>query len=925
MIQTAVNIAKYKNKMQPKEKMCRKGLFSLAILFSLFSSFSVAQTFTLNGMIQNIDQVVVPFASVALSNKADTSTLQFCISQENGSFRLKNVSTGTYLIVVACIGYDIIYESVLVDSSDVSLTLTLNPSTISMKEVMIRARAIPVIMNGDTVVYNSSSFKTQSNANVEDLIKKMPGIQVDKDGKVSSEGQQITRVLINGKEFFGGNVEAATKNLDASLVDKVEVIDKKTDEDEFTGEEGNQREKVINIVLKEDKAQGYFGTVRAGYGNKDYYDLKGNINFFKDATQLSLIGGFNNINKKIYGWEEMGALNTFEIQPFNNNSNNWNWNGGVSSHKGVGANVHIEPRKGMTADISYVVTSENNVRNNDRNKEIYLTNNTVFSDEQSESGGDKNNHQINSKIVFEPDTLNRLVLRTQFDKELGVNISKSLTTNFINPDTIINSGALLNERKDGNQKFIAKLHWTRKSKIKNDNRFMGSVYLGTSEVANKRQNYFDRANTLLPFPSNETANLVQNLTTKKNTIALTAAYQIQLSKKWMIRPGINWMLGDYKHDFEWLPAGKQKLLSNSPKGGVVAQNLEYYIHISYKLDSFTTLYFVPEINQSIERRNFTTNVDSGFGFNQHFFIPYMFLRSNKAHKYDFFFNLRANVNRPDINQMLPVTDSTNPFNTNKGNIAIQNFINYTNNWRYQRIFGLGKTLFFNGYNSFSYRPVINKNTVTAENIATSTVINFKNRVYSSSTIGFTWPIKAIKATVGADLNYNFGQSYLLQNEQELVSQNHTIGFGPTLQFNEFDMWSFDAEYSLQYQNGRIGTTTNNAFFSHEVDAELVFTPVDRIEWSTTLYLEIFGANNAVGAQTIPIFSSELSYFIDKNQQWSLGARAYDIFDKNQNLWRWWSNNSFTQSQSNAVQRYVMATLTYKIKKPMKKAKEIIQN
>jgi hypothetical protein len=88
-----------------------------------------------------------------------------------------------------------------------------------------------------------------------------------------------------------------------------------------------------------------------------------------------------------------------------------------------------------------------------------------------------------------------------------------------------------------------------------------------------------------------------------------------------------------------------------------------------------------------------------------------------------------------------------------------------------------------------------------------------------------------------------------------------------------------------------------------------------------LYLEIYGANNAVGAQTIPILNSEISFFIDKDQQWSIGARAYDLLDKNQNLWRWWSNNSFTQNQSNAVQRYVMATLTYKIKKPSSKGND----
>ena len=891
-----------------------KTILTTALFLFISVNPVLAQKYAVSGTLTDNEAKGVPYASISISEMADTATIQFSIAKEDGTFTLKNVEAGEYYLVVACVGYEVIYERVSV-TADVVKNMELQPSTMSMKEVMVRAKKIPVLMNGDTVVYNSSSFKTQSNANIEDLIKKMPGIQVDKDGKVSAEGQQITKVLINGKEFFGGNVEAATKNLDASLVDKVEVIDKKSDDDEFTGEEGNEREKVINLVLKEDKAQGYFGTIRTGYGTDEYYDAKGNINFFKDATQISLIGGLNNINQNIYGWQEMSTLNTFEIQPFNNNNSSWNWNGGVSSHQGIGANIHFEPVKGMKSDISYVLTKEQNLRESEQNMEVYLTDNTLFSDEISRSDGDKSNHQVNAKMEYEPDTLNRLVWRTQFDKEDAINVSKMLTTNFNNPDSIINNGALRNERNNGNQKFITKLHWTRKRKTNTKNRFMGSVYYGTSQVSNVRQNYFNRSTTVLPFPSNESPNLVQNLNTNENTIATTAAYQIQLTDKLMIRPGFNWMMSEYEHDFEWLPTGEEKLLSNSPVGSVSAQNMEYYLHISYKLDSFTTLYVVPEYNQVIEDRSFATNIDTSYAFNQGFFIPYMFLRSNKPHKYNFHFNIRGNLNRPGIQQMLPVIDSTNPFRTNVGNIRIQNAMNYSNNWRYQRIFGLGKTLSFRGWSSYSYLPVVNVNSVTPENISISTVTNYKNRIYSNHSASFNWPVEKIKASFGVDVDYNFGQSYLLQNDIELRSRNHTTSVGPEIQFNEFDKWSLDVSYMLNYQTGQIGDAANNAFFYHEVDAEFVLTPMERLEWSTSLYMELYGANNAVGAQTIPILNSEISYFVDKDQRWSIGVSAYDILDKNQNLWRWWSNNSFTQNQTNAVQRYVMGTLTYKIKKP----------
>jgi len=247
-------------------------------------------------------------------------------------------------------------------------------------------------------------------------------------------------------------------------------------------------------------------------------------------------------------------------------------------------------------------------------------------------------------------------------------------------------------------------------------------------------------------------------------------------------------------------------------------------------------------------------------------------------------------------------------------------MNYMVNIRYQRMFGLGKTFYINNWNSYSLRPVINSNSISAENYAISSVLNFKNRVYSNSGMGYSWPVKKIKANLGVDVDYNYGQAYFLQNAEEILSQNHNLGVGPSLQFNEFNMWSLDADYLINYQSGSIDGVNNNSFFYHEIDAELVFTPIDRLEWSTELYMEIYGSNNAVPARSIPIFNSEISLFIDKDQRWSIGARAYDIFDKNQNLWRWWSNNGFTQSQSNAVQRYIMGTVTYKIKKPSPKPK-----
>jgi hypothetical protein len=874
-----------------------------------------AQNYSVIGIVSDsLTKKGVPYASVALSKAADTSVVQFAVTKENGSFRMTGVKPGSYYLVVASVGYDVVHYEIDVNRDRSNVEVEVPPSTISFKEVMVRANKIPILFNGDTMVYNSSSFKTQTNATVEDLIKRMPGIQVQKDGSITTEGQTVTKVLINGKEFFGGNVEAATKNFDAALVDKLEVIDRKSDEDAFTGNETNEREKVINLVLKEDKAQGYFGTIRAGYGDNGYYDGHGNINFFRDETQLSIIGGLNNINRSLYGWQEMSTLNSFEIQPFNGRGNTMWWGGGVKTYMGGGANLHLTPTKGMNLDLAYVLSNENSVRENLQNSEVYLTEATLFSESNEESLGDQQNHQINAKMEYEPDSLNRIVFRSQLAKTDATGTMRNLTYNGFDLNSVLNSGVNKDYTENGNEKAIAKVHWTRKSRKNKENHFLGSVYYGYTASANDFESYFNTDTFLLPFPTNEAPLLTQRLRTQDNTIATTSAYQIQLSDKWTIRPGFNYMVSNYQHDFDWRENDGSLITDKSPVGNVRAQNLEYFMHISYKLDSFTTLYVVPEINQSIEDRTFTTDSTYNYRFNQAFFIPYMFLRSNKPHKYSFRFNIMANLNRPEVTQVLPVVDNSNPYRTNIGNIRLQNFMNYRNNWHYRRMLGLGKSIAIRGWNSLAVNPVINSNAITPENYAVSTVINYKNRIYSNTDLSFSWPLKAIKAQVEIETGYNYGQSYFIQNDKEIESLNHTVSFGPSLQFNQFDKWSLNLEYALNWQTGSIGGVANNAFGYQEIDAELIFTPIDRLEFANSLYMEMYGSNNAVGSAVIPILTSELSYFIDKNKQWSLGIRAYDIFDKNQNLWRWWSSNSFTQTQSNAVQRFVMGTVVYKIKK-----------
>jgi len=174
----------------------------LGVLLTSLLTLSAYAQYELSGKITDENGKGVPFSSIALAKTIDSSTLQFTVADEIGSFKLKGIDSGNYLLVVASVGYDVEHIPTSLSSDITAKQIVLTSGAVSMKEVMIRAKSIPILMNGDTVVYNSSSFKTQSNANVEDLIRKLPGVNVGADGSLTAEGEQVTRVLINGERIL---------------------------------------------------------------------------------------------------------------------------------------------------------------------------------------------------------------------------------------------------------------------------------------------------------------------------------------------------------------------------------------------------------------------------------------------------------------------------------------------------------------------------------------------------------------------------------------------------------------------------------------------------------------------------------------------------------------------------------------------------
>ena len=272
-----------------------------------FSLYSFAQSGKVSG--KAIDESTgQPLAgsTASLLYQKDSSLFKNTVTDPQGNFVFESLPADSFIVTLSFVGYQQYISFITINENERDLgEMKLMKQGSDLSGVTIVAKVPPVSQKGDTAQYNASQFKVNPDANAEDLIKKMPGITVDKAGTVTAQGEQVRNVTVDGKKFFGDDATAALKNLPAEIIDKIQVFDKLSDQAQFTGFDDGSGTKAINIVTKSGTKNGQFGRVYAGYGTEDRYAAGGNISFFKGDRRISLVGLFNNVNQQNFSSEDL--------------------------------------------------------------------------------------------------------------------------------------------------------------------------------------------------------------------------------------------------------------------------------------------------------------------------------------------------------------------------------------------------------------------------------------------------------------------------------------------------------------------------------------------------------------------------------------------------------------------------------------------
>ncbi|MBU3740668.1 MAG: hypothetical protein FGM24_00120 [Candidatus Kapabacteria bacterium] len=398
----------------------RAGLTALMLMSAALSV--AAQKREVRGIvIDSATRTPLPGAKITIGRVAD-STVSGALSDRRGQFVLRGVSEGINVLHVSYVGYQTRGDTVNILRSGLTLdTIRLAQGMISTADVLVTGRAVRVLQRGDTTEYNASAFRVDTNANADALVRQLPGVTMA-DGKVRAQGEQVDQILVDGQPFFGNDVTATLVNLPASIIDKVEIYDTKSDEAKETGIAEESTTKTMNIVTQEDKRMGYFGRARTGYGDEARYEAYGTISHFDTLIRATILSMSNNVNDQSFSFEDvLSSLATESVSGghYITTDDNDALNAyfkpdrqGIIRTNSLGANVSTRFGKSSQASLNYVMSDARSDAASSTLRQYFNSGASLQLFRQVDTSTSTNQrHQLIGNLRYDIDSSTRFTLR----------------------------------------------------------------------------------------------------------------------------------------------------------------------------------------------------------------------------------------------------------------------------------------------------------------------------------------------------------------------------------------------------------------------------------------------------------------------------------------------------------------------------------
>lgn len=899
-----------------------KGIFLLIAATVISCGSLFAQKHFLQGRVIDTAAFPIPFTTVSLLQPADSTLAFFGITNNDGEFDIRNVEKGTYLMQVAFMGFKTYYKPVDVPYKDGKYgAVVLQSLAKQLDEVQVTGERVPIMIKNDTVEYNAGAFKTKPDANVEELLKKMPGIQVDQSGNIKAQGENVSKLFVDGKEFFGNDPKVATQNLPADAINKVQVFNKKSDAAEFTGIDDGSREKTINLMLKDGKKVGYFGDVLAGAGTDERYKFNGKLYKFKPTSQFAVIGLMNNINEPGFSFQDYLNFSGGMRNLMSGNGLNLQFDESVPIdfgrpvsgliHSGAaGINYSYEPKKNNRIAVSYLGNGADKTLMQQARTQNFTDNEVFVRNDKTDSKSQNFAHRLNLNIRKDMDSSNQLTIAGTGSLSDSRAESQLVSASVVR-DAVLNR--LDSRTEDEGSGIKGNLTASYLSSIKGKWRVFRAGGDVTYDKTLSRTEW-DNLTTILSAPAP-----VYDMQFQRDNV-MRSAYSVNTS--------VMRAIGDGRYLEPEIAAGYNIHTVNREQGIPRAElfdSLSPAYARQYKWIrpgvGFSNTSAKKQLNISLDAEAGTLSRELN-GNNQGS-DNYFFLLPSANWQYEYGTGKRLNANytsqvtAPSGIQMLPVLNNVNPVQKYKGNDALKpEYMHRASiNW-----------LRFDQFNMTSLFANIGAS-YTADNISWARVINPDltqtlmpvNVPYNFDVNGrveYGTPVRKLHLNLNVSLTERYERGINLVNNTDNIANTNTHELRLTVDNRKKDKIDIQAGGAVSISSAvySVYKDLNNTFYNFSGFAEINYNPSDRWNFNVSTDVTQYNAQSFDKAVLIPIVKAEASFYFLKNRKGVLTLYGFDLLDKNKGIERISELNYLRETTSNIIGRYVMLSFKYKIGK-----------
>ncbi|WP_019991154.1 TonB-dependent receptor [Rudanella lutea] len=879
-------------------------------------------------------------ASVSLMTARDSSYISGTISDNDGLFVLRNVVPGSYRILITYLGYRNGSQLVTIKTSETSIQVgivRLVEQGQQLGEVVVRQESAPVTIRQDTVVFNAGSFKTQPNAQVEELLRKLPGVEVSRDGTIKANGQTVNRVLVDGKPFFGNDHRMATRNLPAEIVDKVQLFDQSSDQSLFSGIDDGNRERTLNLTLKPDKRKGYFGqnglgigTAREGQSSR--YSGRLNLNRFNASSygrrkQISLIGQANNLNQQNFSAGAGGPGGNMEGGGEAGNQSPAN----IMEVRAGGFNYRSDGRRnkhGHRAELatSYFLNQVITLTDRQSRRTSILPEQPLTTDASQYALNRQLNHRFNLRLDWQLDSLTSLRLTPGLSWQTGDFTSRlSSRSVLVGPlgtgNRPVNSGETAYGSAEtgfnGTNNLLLMRKFSREGRTLSAN-LNSAITNGELEALNRSVNTFFDSTGANPVGNRLNQQTDQATYNGQHVFTLSYTEPVSFTQKVEFRYGysvnssrVNRRVTDQNEatglfDRVNIPLTNQAGLTfGAHRAGATfqTQRLRYKWAVGLDLQQARLQLDNRTADSSTQRSYFNLLPNALFSYT---------FSGNRNLRLQY----RTRLAAPSVVQLQPVVDNTNPLQIQVGNPQLNpEFYNslvlvYNSATRYaNRSFSAFASL------NQSNNRIATATSISPAGVQTSQPVNAGGfwSAYGSVAIGRTLQPSKLGLTFTTHLGLSQARSFI--NDAPNETTNRSIGQGVRLQSSYNERLDYGISGNLTYQTASYSLLPNQnaAFWSQHATADLFWKLPFRLALTTDLtYTGTTGRAAGYNAQFV-LWNAALSRHFFKGDTGEFRVQVFDLLNQNRSLVRNTTDTYIDDVQSRILRRYLLVSFVYNLR------------